>query len=375
MTFLSDRLLAHLQQAAATDPIGHPRYAVLERVGAGGMGDVYRARDRELDREVALKVMHAHLLDADVIRRVEQEARIIARLEHPGIVPVHDVGRLPDGRVYYVMKLVRGRRLDQHITPQARLADRLRIFERICEAVAFAHARGVIHRDLKPQNVMIGEFGEVLVLDWGIARLLDAAPAAAAPHAAPADPPPPRTDAFDEWATRTHATTPGAVLGTPAFMPPEQARGEHERVGQRSDVFALGALLYFLLTGEAPVTHTLFAAQRQGLSGRDDPDAAGDAAPRGAADGAIRSPRQRDRSIPRPLAAICMRALALDPLARYDSAAGLAADVARFRDGAPVSAYRENPLERLVRFGVKYRTALLLVAAYLAMRAALTFLT
>ena len=183
------------------------------------MGTVYRARDRRLARDVALKVMNAPAPAPGEVERMRDEARILARLEHPGIVPVHDLGTLPDGRLFYVMKLVRGRRLDE-ATASAALPARLRIFERICDAVAFAHAQGVVHRDLKPENVMVGPFGEVLVLDWGVAKRLDVPGA-------------PERE--------------GTVLGTPGYMPPEQARGEMDRIDERADVYALGAMLQFLM--------------------------------------------------------------------------------------------------------------------------------
>src|SRR6267142_582789 len=138
------------------------------------MGTVYRAEDTELDRQVAIKVLNAREANEELAKRMVREAQIIARLEHPGIVPVHDVGLLPDGRVFYAMKLVRGSRLDEYAAENNSLKDRLRKFQAACEAVAFAHAHGVIHRDLKPQNIMIGSFGEVLVLDWGVAKIVGA---------------------------------------------------------------------------------------------------------------------------------------------------------------------------------------------------------
>jgi eukaryotic-like serine/threonine-protein kinase len=191
---LSDKivqgLLAHL---------GPERYRLLEPVGRGGMGIVYRAEDTVLGREVALKIVESGVPD---------EAAITARLEHPGIVPVHDAGVLPDGRPFYAMKLVRGRRLDEWMRSQPALAERLSVFLRICDPVAFAHAHGVIHRDLKPANVMIGSFGEVLVLDWGV------------------------------------ASQEGA--GTPGYMPPEK------EATPQADVFALGRILERLLPDPAP---------------------------------------------------------------------------------------------------------------------------
>ena len=148
------------------------RYRILRELGRGGMGAVYLADDTVLGRKVALKVVATGVSDPAAAERMLREARIIARLEHPGIVPVHDAGALPDGRVFYAMKRVDGSRLDA-LAPGMPLAERLRVFQRVCDAVAFAHAHGVIHRDLKPSNVMVGRFGEVLVMDWGIAKLRD----------------------------------------------------------------------------------------------------------------------------------------------------------------------------------------------------------
>jgi aminoglycoside phosphotransferase (APT) family kinase protein len=168
------------------------------------MGVVYLARDTVLDREVALKIVERPSEDVN-------EARILARLEHPGVVPVHDFGELPDGRLFYAMKRVKGDRLDRWMASSRDLPERLGVFLRVCEAVAFAHAHGVVHRDLKPENVMVGEFGEVLVLDWGVARDLQ------------------------------NAECKLQISGTPEYMAPEQARGE--AVDHRADVFALGAML------------------------------------------------------------------------------------------------------------------------------------
>src|SRR5262249_50163747 len=155
MTWLSDAVLAHLRQVAGWPDVSGTRYELVETIGQGGMGTVYRAHDRQLDRDVALKVLHALPDGAQAPLRLAREARLIARLEHPGIVPVHDAGVLPDGRVYYAMKLVRGKRLDEQVDPATPLAERLHILQKICDAVAFAHANGVLHRDLKPQNVMV----------------------------------------------------------------------------------------------------------------------------------------------------------------------------------------------------------------------------
>jgi serine/threonine protein kinase len=313
------------------------------------MGVVYAAGDLELGRTVALKVVAAEKTDAETTARLRREARIIARLEHPGIVPVHDVGTLPDGRVYYAMKLVSGKRLDAHVREGLPLGERLRLFQRICEPVAFAHAHGVIHRDLKPENVMVGPFGEVLVMDWGVAkdRQGERPVAVASGEVAPAG---------------ERDTAHGTILGTPAYMAPEQARGEVDRVGNGADVYSLGAILYFLLTGTAPGRATAHP---------DEPTRTWAGPSRAAG---IEPPRRVAPSTPRPLEAICLRAMASDPGMRYPTVDELAADVARFLEGERVSAYPENAWQRVRRFAGRHRTAVALVLAYLVMRVLLLVL-
>jgi serine/threonine-protein kinase len=327
VTRLSDAAVERLRDAVTRPELPGSRYEVLEAVGRGGMATIFRARDRELGREVALKVVSVP--DAGgAAARLRREAEIIARLEHPGIVPVHDVGALPDGRVFYVMKLVRGRRLDEAARAGSGLPDRLRVFLRVCEAVAFAHAHGVVHRDLKPENVMVGPFGEVLVMDWGVAKVLA--------ESGPTRP----GDAAPE---RETGTGHGTVLGTPGYMAPEQAR-RAGGVGPAADVYALGGVLYFLLTLRAP------------------------------APGVPQPPRRLDGSLPRALEAVCLKALHAEPEGRYEGASALAADVERYLDGAAVSAYREGPLERAARFVRRHQTLVLLLAAYLVMRVLLGLL-
>src|SRR5437016_9003118 len=156
MKFLSDSALERLREGAEAPDLAGTRYRLLERIARGGMGVVYAAQDENLQRRVALKVLDVPGTDGGLAKRLNREARVLARLEHPGIVPVHDVGTLADGRVFYTMKFVEGRRLDQHVESVASLPDRLRLFLRICDSVGFAHARGVLHRDLKPANIMVG---------------------------------------------------------------------------------------------------------------------------------------------------------------------------------------------------------------------------
>jgi serine/threonine-protein kinase len=208
-----------------------------------------------LARGVALKVLRERVFGEGGLRSgFEEEARHVGRLEHPSIVPVYDLGELRDGRPFFVMKLIHGRTLAEVLAARATPAEDLErwvgVFEQVCAAVAFAHARDVIHRDLKPSNVMLGEFGEVLVMDWGIAKIL-----AIDPRPAPAQPvaPPPAVGHATTGSAGSE-TLPGQSKGTPAFMAPEQARGEASQVGKASDVFGLGGILCVMLTGQPPFT-------------------------------------------------------------------------------------------------------------------------
>jgi tetratricopeptide (TPR) repeat protein len=217
------------------------------------MGAIYRATDTALGREVAIKVLQdKHGPDSGLARRFTDEARITAQLQHPAIPPVHDLGTLPDGRPFLAMKLIKGRTLEELLAARPDVTSErgrfLGAYEQVCQAVAYAHAHGVIHRDLKPANVMVGAFGEVQVMDWGLAKVLGAR------ASQPADPEATTTgtqvvSSRDSDGAFTQA---GSVLGTPAFMPPEQAAGAVGKVNQRSDVFGLGALLAVILTGRPP---------------------------------------------------------------------------------------------------------------------------
>ncbi len=331
---LSDAALRHLQRTLDVPDAGE-RYAILGEIGRGGMGAVYRAMDHVLGREVALKVLAFHA-DDHLTDRLAREARVLARLEHPGIVAVHDVGVLSDGRPFYVMRLVRGTNLAQHAVGRGR-GELLRVFLQVCDAVAFAHARGVIHRDLTPRNVMIGEFGEVLVVDWGVARVVGAAyDAEASGEEGSATGRPIAPDGDHEVQHGDHnrhighsehnaRTRDGVIVGTPGYMPPEQAAGGTRDVDQRGDVFGLGAILRDLLT----------------VSGG---------------------------AVPRPLAAIAARATAPLPADRYQTAVALAADGRRWLDAEPVEAYRENAWERATRFYGRNRALILLLLTYAVVR-------
>ncbi|HWE39004.1 MAG TPA: tetratricopeptide repeat protein [Isosphaeraceae bacterium] len=227
------------------------RYELLDELGRGGMGLVVRARDRDLGRDVALKVLlESRRDDPELVRRFVEEAQICGQLQHPGVVPVHELGTLADRRPYFTMRLVKGETLSALLRARPDPGhDRPRllgILEAACQTVAYAHARGVIHRDLKPANVMVGAFGVVQVMDWGLAKVLTRdGDAVAAPEAA-ADLSVIMTDRGDSG---EHASRAGAVMGTPAYMAPEQARGEVHLVDERADVFGLGAILCDFLTG------------------------------------------------------------------------------------------------------------------------------
>ncbi|MEO6771791.1 MAG: protein kinase [Kofleriaceae bacterium] len=324
-------------------------YETAEEIARGGMGRIVAAEDRRLGRPVALK----ELLDPneDSMPRFQREALITARLQHPGIVPVYEAGRWPTGEPFFAMKLVSGRPLDQVIAATKTLPERLALLPRLaaaCDAIAYAHSQRIIHRDLKPGNVLIGDFGETVVIDWGLAKDLDAAdpldsanraPRATAAKAA-------RLGEGRDTASST-LTVAGSVMGTPAYMAPEQARGEP--VDQRADVFALGAMLYHVLAGTPPynartATDVIAAA----------------------ALGKIVPLRTRVKHAPHDLVAILDRAMAPKPADRYPNAGELAEELRRFLTGNLVEAHRYTALQRVGRFVKKHRAAVTISAIAIA---------
>jgi serine/threonine protein kinase len=299
-------------------PPGTPRYRFEAFLARGGMGEVWRGFDRVLARGVALKVLREPLFaDAGLHDRFEEEARCVGQLEHPSIVPVYDLGELPDGRPFFVMKLIHGQTLAELLqaraTPTEDLPQWVEAFDQVCAAVAFAHARDTIHRDLKPSNVMLSEFGEVLVMDWGIAKILAARRQPAAVTPTPVVPSPRVGTATTDPGGSD--TLPGQARGTPAFMAPEQARGEASRVSKASDAFGLGGILCVILTGRPPFTEA-----RQALAG----DMTGAFA---RLDGCGADP---------DLVALAKACLAPEPEARPADAAAIAGRVKRYRDQVAV---------------------------------------
>ncbi len=324
MTHLSDDHLRHLQDSLGVPDLTGTRYELIRRVGIGGMASIYLATDKQLSRPVAIKVATLGSEAQSQSQRMIREANIVAQLEHPSIVPIHDVGTLADGRVFYSMKYVEGSTLEKFVASESSRSARLRVFLRICEAISFAHSKRILHRDLKPANIMVGAFGEVLVMDWGIARHLSE-PAESG-----------QVTSSRDAAVDAHITAPGTVMGTPAYMPPEQAEGRTDDVDQRSDIYSLGAVLRFLLL-----------------------DSLLDV---------ITPPREIDSTIGRPLDAICRKAMAHLPQNRYASVDELARDVAAWLDGLPVSAYRESLLERFGRWVSRNRVILMILVGYTVVR-------
>ena len=337
------------------------RFRILRPHRKGGLGEVFVAHDDELHREVALKhIQERHADNPDSRTRFLLEAEITGGLEHPGIVPVYGLGQYGDGRPFYAMRFIRGDSLHDAIerfhraggtardpgTETLELRQLLGRFLDVCNAIAYAHSRGILHRDLKPGNVMLGQYGETLVVDWGLAKSLDQAMAATATVNAPLKP---------LSASSSAPTQMGQAIGTPQYMSPEQAAGRHDRLGTVSDVYSLGATLYCLLTGRPPFNDPDLGTVLEKVQ-------KGDFLP----------PREVNARVPPALEAVCLKAMALQPGDRYRSPRALADDIEHWLADEPVSAYRERLPARLGRWARRHKPhvaglAGLLVAAVVAL--------
>jgi tetratricopeptide (TPR) repeat protein len=331
--------------AKAGSLVGRGRYLLKNFHAKGGMGEIWLAEDCDIGREVALKRMRP---GHDRHRpRFTLEAQITGQLEHPGVVPVHEVGVGDDGQPFYVMKFVRGQTLEKAIKeyharkpasdvpPEVQQLRLLQAFVHLCHTIAYAHSRGVIHRDIKPDNVMLGPYSETVVLDWGIAKVMGQPESPGGFGSAPV-----------RYSGETELTRAGSVQGTPSYMAPEVAQGLNAEVDHRSDIYLLGSTLYQILTGKRP---------RKAASLSELLELARNTPPL--------PPRKLKPEIPRALEAICMKAMAYSKEARYQSAGALAEDVQRYLAGEPVSAYREPWVEKAWRWARKHRRGLGMAAA------------
>jgi eukaryotic-like serine/threonine-protein kinase len=338
--------------AVGTSTAQGRRFRVLRPHAKGGLGSVFVALDAELNREVALKEILSYHADNPLSRqRFLVEAEITGGLEHPGIVPVYGLGTYADGRPYYAMRFIKGDSLKEAIASfhadqalksdlgrrSLALSKLLRRFLDVCNAIDYAHSRGVLHRDIKPGNIIVGKYGETLVVDWGLAKSTG--------HREPGSPPDERT-LVPSSSGGSGETLPGAALGTPAYMSPEQAAGDVKNLGPRSDVYGLGATLYSLLTGRAPVS-----------SGE------ANAVLRAVQEGRISPPRSLDPTIDRALEAVCLKAMSKRSEDRYPTARALAEDVERWLADEPVSAWREPVFSRAMRWVRKHQTLATTTAA------------
>ncbi len=322
------------------------RFKILRPHAKGGLGEVSIAEDLELHREVALKQIQARFRsDPESRARFMIEAEITGRLEHPGIVPVYSLGTTEFGKPFYAMRFIHGDSLRQAIsklyasdqpkldTEAYRMAIRklLRRFVDVCNAMEYAHSRGVLHRDLKPGNIMLGKYGETLVVDWGLAKPIG------------------KTDQYKERTDEptvvpksqdgSSHTQLGTIVGTLAYMSPEQASGQHQTLGIKADIYSLGATLYHLLTGHAPIPKGETAEMLRAIL-----------------EGKILSPKLKNTLVPEALSAVCMKALALRPEDRYGSAAALADEIELWLADEPVKAYREPLYDRMGRLVRRHQT-------------------
>jgi len=341
------------------------RYTHISEYAHGGMGRVLLVQDLHIGREIALKELlplrdtgtgetTPVRLSVPHMARFLQEARITGQLEHPSVVPVYELGHRKNGTLYYTMKLVRGKTLAQAIAEAETLTERLKLlshFADLCQAIAYAHSRGVVHRDIKPSNVMVGEFGETVVLDWGLAKAKDKEDVHAGDLAE-------TLRIMNLGGEKDVAKTAyGAAIGTPAYMPPEQAKGLLDQVDERSDVYSLGAVLYELLTGSAPFEGGTLHEILEKVVAEEPP-----------------LTKSLGKSVPPELLAIRQRAMKKNPAERYQSARELAEDVERYLSGALVLAHEYRLTEHLRRFARRNKSGVAVaLSASLVLAAAIGF--
>ncbi len=342
------------QAAASSDAASsktNSRYSIVKSHAKGGLGEVFIAEDRDLHRRVAVKEIQAFAADDPESRaRFLLEAEITGRLEHPGIVPVYSLGASAEGRPYYAMRFIQGSSLKEAIEAHhaktnlsasektVEFRQLLTRFVAVCQAVAFAHDRGILHRDLKPANIMLGKFGETLVVDWGLAKVLGKNSQSANEVSA----------LIPKGKDDSSETRHGAIVGTPAYMSPEQARGEVDGLGPAADIYSLGATLFSIVTGERPV---------QGASTAE--------LLRNVRDGKTELTTLLHKGASVPLLAICRKAMAREPIDRFPTALSLAADVERWLADEPVSAYRESAMAQGRRWIKRHTTAVSTTSAAL----------
>jgi serine/threonine protein kinase len=364
----------------------HSKYEVGDKVAEGGMGAILDARDLNVRRHVAMKVMHDST-DRDSVLRFIEEAQVTAQLEHPNIVPVHELGINERNEVFYSMKFVHGITLQDALNDLAHnkvkavkkypLGELLIAFQKACDAIAFAHSKGVIHRDLKPENIMLGDYGEVLVMDWGLAKIMKRAEPAH-PESRIPDPGSGPVEELPSWviediesvrADGSIQTMSGSIMGTPGFMAPEQALGHVEDMGPGSDIYALGAILYNILTLAKPIDTSTIQGSLLAT-------AQGDI--HSPFDYNFRGPRQkqklRDRvlphtpnnEVPRSLAAVAMKALSLEIDDRYDDVTSMQADIEKYQNGFATSAESASLMTSLGLLVKRNRTKFTAAAAGIA---------